>query len=311
MSRLHTARPAEEVIRTDDRTDAWPLACPVCDAGLCRTKTSLVCSVGHSFDVAKEGYVNLMPSAHRSRGIDGDTQEMVQARRRFLEVGHYRQLLERLETDVAELLRDSAGARRDPQCRACVLEVGCGEGHYLGNLARSRGAVAEPNAVFMGADVSKPAVRLAARHFPEATFFVADVNRRIYVRDASVRILLDVFAPRNPVEFDRIVEPGGAALIVIPSPTHLHSLRTDLGLLGVQDDKEAKVLQRLGAGFSLVDRSELSYPIELQSDAMRDLVNMGPNRWHAPDLSAGRGSASLMTEASFVILQLRRHDEAR
>lgn len=235
---------------------------------------------------------------------------MVQARRRFLEVGHYRQLLERLETDVAELLGDSAGAKRDPQHRPCVLEVGCGEGYYVGHLARSRSCIAGPGAVFAGADVSKPAVRLAARSYPEATFFVADVNRRIYVRDASVSVLLDVFAPRNPAEFDRIVEPGGAAVIVIPSPTHLSSLRTEFGLLGVQDDKEAKVIQRLGAGFSLVCRSELSYPIEIQDDVMRDLVNMGPNRWHDPDLSA-LSAAPITTEASFVILQLRRHDESR
>jgi len=289
----------------NDATDAWPLACPVCDAGLRRKPGALVCPAGHSFDVAREGYVNLLPPQHRIRGIDGDVPVMLQARRRFLESGHYQPLLEKLTAQVAESLQDRDAAGRGASHGACVLEVGCGEGYYVGNLATSIRGIGL-SATFIGADLSKSAARLAAKHYPETTFIVADVHRRIYLQDGTASVLLDVFAPRNPVEFARVVEPGGTALIVIPSASHLGDLRSALGLLDIQAGKEARVLEQLGDEFRLVDRCDVSYPIELHADAVSDLVDMGPNHWHRPEGSAFAGGEAITTVASFVILRFER-----
>jgi len=294
------------LLSTDDAMDAWPLACPVCEAGLRRKQGALVCPAGHSFDVAREGYVNLLPPQHRIRGIDGDVPAMLQARRRFLEAGHYRPLLEKLTAQVADSLHDRDVRGLGSTHGACVLEVGCGEGYYVGHLAndlRGAGSAAE----FVGADLSKSAARLAAKHYPETTFIVADVHRRIYLQDSRVSVLLDVFAPRNPVEFARIVEPGGTVLIVIPSALHLGNLRTELGLLDIQAGKETRVLEQLGDEFRLADRSELSFPIALHADAVSDLVEMGPNHWHRPEGSAFADGDAVTTLASFVILRLERH----
>jgi 23S rRNA (guanine745-N1)-methyltransferase len=268
---------------------------------------TLKCSAGHSFDIAREGYINLLPSNHRSRGIDGDVASMLHARRRFLEAGHYRPLLEALADDVRATLCERGG-RLAEATQTCVLEVGCGEGYYLGSIQAALGGEVDPRVVFVGADLSKAAARLGAKHYPQATFIVADLNRRLYVEDASVAVLLDIFAPRNAAEFARVLEPGGIALIVIPAESHLATLRDRLGLLGIQEDKEARTLERFGEEFRLVGRREVRYPLELSADAEKDLVEMGPNHWHQPDDESGSPGASSVTEASFLILRLERTD---
>jgi 23S rRNA (guanine745-N1)-methyltransferase len=287
-------------------TSRWPLACPVCGEALAEQDGTLQCFAGHSFDIARKGYGNLLPPQHRARGIDGDLPSMLQARRRFLEAGHYQPLMARLAADVEELLRDRETARAVSELGPCVLEVGCGEGYYLGNLAEKIGPAADPRTVFIGTDLSKSAVKLAAKRYPLCTFFVADVHRRIYLQDQTVSVLLDVFAPRNPGEFARVLEPGGSALIVIPSAKHLASARAELGLLGIEEDKERRVLERFGEAFELRDRAELSYPIELLAESASDVVSMGPSHWHRAQEAAGAIAEPITTEASFVILRLGR-----
>jgi 23S rRNA (guanine745-N1)-methyltransferase len=290
-----------------DRTkpDAWPLACPVCDAELERGLETLACSAGHAFDVAREGYINLLLSQHRVGRIDGDVADMLRARRRFLESGYYRPLYELLVTKVTEVLQDRHPARLDPG-RACVFEVGCGEGYYIGSIARELRSAASPKTAFVGMDLSKAATRLAGKRYRDVLFFVADVHRRIYLQSGSVSVLLDVFSPRNPAEFARVLEPGGCVLIVIPSESHLGSLRTKLGLLKIQADKERQVLERFTNDFSLVDRRELRYPLELPAAAAEDLVNMGPNYWHRSGDSVGVGGHPVAIEAAFMVLHLQR-----
>ena len=288
------------------RNDAWPLICPVCERELRSEPGTLVCPSGHSFDVAREGYVNLLPPQHRVRGIEGDSLAMLQARRRFLESGHYRPLLDQLVAEVGSCLADSDVARSDADRGACVLEVGCGEGYYIGSIAERLKGRAGATPVFMGADISKSAVRLASRRYHHARFIVADVRRRIYVQTGSANVLLDVFAPRDASEFARVVPPGGAAIVVIPSEAHLASLRTALGLLDIQEDKEAHVREQLRDGFGLADRKELRYPMELSADSAMDVMRMGPSSRHRTEDSAALMGDSIATEAAFAILRLER-----
>jgi 23S rRNA (guanine745-N1)-methyltransferase len=258
--------------------------------------TRYFCAAGHSFDVAKEGYVNLLPPHHRTRGIDGDVLEMVQARRRFLDGGFF----DPLRDLIAERV-EAALASRGQQGPATVLEVGSGDGFYVGGI----GSRISPSGGvrFLGTDVSKTAVRLAARRHHQVLFFVSDVHRRLYVGDASIGVLLDVFAPRSPGEFARVLAPGGTALIVIPSPAHLASLRRAFGLLGIDDDKEGRTVASFAERFSIAGRDQLRFPLDLPAEAVRDLIEMGPNHWHSRTAEVVAGSK---TEASFVILHLVR-----
>ena len=269
----------------------------------------LACSAGHSFDVAKEGYVNLLPSQHRVRGIDGDVASMLRARRSFLDSGTYRPLCEMLTTQVEEVLQNRDSASSDSTHGTCVLEVGCGEGYYIGTIADQLRGVAGLQTTFVGVDLSKAATRLAAKRYRDVTFLVSNIHRRIYLQSHSVSVLLDIFAPRNPAEFARVLEPDGCALIVIPSESHLGNLRAKLQLLDIQQNKEEQVLKQFSDAFRLEDRLELRYSIELPAGAVKDLVMMGPNYWHRPDDAVEVGGGSIATEASFVVLRLQRKGE--
>lgn len=277
------------------------LTCPVCDRRLEREGATFRCAVGHSFDIAREGYVNLLISRHRPRGLQGDLPQMLRSRRRFLEEGYYAALLDHLSALVLELLD---GRDRD---NPCLVELGCGEGYYIGGIARALRERSRRTHQIFGMDLSKDAVRMAAKRYPEATFFVGDINRRIYLPDASVDILLNIFAPRNPSEFGRILAPGGHAVIVIPAPHHLRSLREEFGLLEIQEEKEQLLLDRFSVGFRLLNRTELEFRLELPPGAVEDLIAMGPSQWHRePGWSLPADYPPTVTEAAFIVLCLQR-----
>ena len=260
----------------------WPLTCPVCSQALHHEPGTLKCPAGHSFDIAREGYVNLLTDADRERGIDGDSRAMLHARRRFLEAGYFAPLLDALRHEIA-------GAR-------CVLEAGCGEGYYIGGLAHD-------NARFIGIDISRDAVRMAAPRHRLATFAVANVRRRIYVEPSSVEVLLSIFAPRNPAEFARVVIDGGSVIIIVPAPAHMADVRAAHDMLDIELAKEERIQQQFADAFTIVQRRVLEFPVELSADALRDFIMMGPTaRHHAAD-GVTAGAATL---ASFVLLRLQR-----
>lgn len=275
------------------------LTCPLCDRPLRRSDGSLRCEAGHSFDVAREGYVNLLTARDRPRGIQGDLPEMVRARRRFLEAGYYAPLLEHLADVTAALLADRG------LDRTCIAELGCGEGYYIGGIVREVEKRLGLEPLAFGMDLSKDAVRLASRRYPEVTFFVGDINRRAYLPDGSLEILFSIFAPRNPLEFSRLLAVGGHLLVVIPGRNHLRALREEFGLLEIQEEKEERLLERLSTNFRLVDRAELELPLELPPAAATDLIAMGPNQWHRePGWAVPEGTPPIETEASFKVLRL-------
>lgn len=291
--------------------DPCRLACPICGEPLERRDGALRCPAGHSFDIAREGYVNLLAPQHRARGIEGDTTAMLQARRRFLDAGYYAPLRDFLAEKIGAILGEvsppSPGHRSGPPL--CVAEVGCGEGYYIGSIS---GALRERYGLdprLFGMDLSKAAVRLAARRYPEVTFFVGDVNRRIHLPSDSLQVLLDIFAPRNPAEFARVLAPGGRALVVIPAPEHLASIRAEFGLLEIQEEKERRVLERFAGSFDLVESEELRYPLLLEPAAVADLIAMGPSQWHRePGWVLPKAAPPRVTEAAFVVLALERRN---
>ncbi len=283
------------------RTAVDVLACPVCESAMGVSYGRLSCSAGHSFDVAKAGYVNLLPPQHRTRGIEGDVPEMLRARRRFLDAGYYEPLRDAIAGEVRAAL-----AARDLASPACVIETGCGEGYYIGGLGEAAG----PGTVLLGTDLSKTAASMAARRYRDVLFFVSDVHRRLYLRSGAASLLLDVFAPRNPSESARVLEPGGTVLVVIPSAAHLAEVRAAVGLLDIQPEKERLVIESFAAGFDLAARAEVRYPLDLPPDAVADLVAMGPSRWHARAVAGPACEGVTATEASFIVLTLRRNGAA-
>lgn len=286
------------------------LACPVCGDALAGDDRALRCPEGHTYDIAREGYVDLAPAGHGRSKRAGDTRAMLQARRRFLQRGHY----DVLAAALAAMARDEAAARTgtaarsrsDPGSRPfTVLDAGCGEGHYLRGIA---GELAGTASCLFGMDLSRDALRMAARALPEARFFLNDVAHGITMADGSVDLLLDVFAPRNPAEFARVVAPGGALLVVIPGEAHLWELRERLPLLDIHPDKRERVTARLAGSFHLAEAREIVNRLTMAGQDVRDLVAMGPSARHvdAATLAEAATLNGINVTVAFDVLRFRK-----
>ncbi|MPZ74382.1 MAG: methyltransferase domain-containing protein [Nitriliruptorales bacterium] len=239
------------------------LRCPVCGDDVELRDASLVCARAHRFDVARQGYVNLLPGGTKHAG---DTAAMVVARGRFLDAGHF-----------APLLRAVAGEARRWELAGeggAVVDLGAGTGHYLAAVLD-----ALPGWSGLAVDVSKYAARRAARAHPRAGAVVADVWRPLPVGDAAADLALDVFAPRNVDEIRRILHPGGAFVVVTPAPDHLRELVDPLGLVRVDPDKHRR-LERDMAALARIRRSEVRFELRLDRGALEALVRMGPSGHH-------------------------------
>ena len=235
------------------------LCCPRCAEALTRQNGSVVCTAGHAFDLARQGYLNLLG---RAAPANADTAEMVAARERFLSRGHYAALADGL---VAILRRLPPGP---------WVEVGAGTGYYLAYALQRLGGRG------IAIDVSVAASRRAARAHDQLGAVVADVWERLPIRDNSAAGVLCVFAPRNPTEFARILRPDGALVIASPLPDHLIELRGPLGLLDIEADKQDRISRTLADLFTAVESVECRYRVGLDTESVIDLVSMGPNAFH-------------------------------
>jgi len=237
-----------------------------------------LCSAGHSYDASKRGYLNLVD---RSRGILGDTRDILDARQRFLAVGHYSPIVDLID----EVL---------PANAVDVVDSGCGTGYYAAALLARR-----PSTSLLELDVSLDAVTLAVRA-TGAPGLVADVWRPLPVRSGRADAVLCVFAPRNAEEFSRVIRPGGVLVVVTPAPQHLEQLRERGRLIGIQPDKLEHLDDTLGLRFALQRRESLAYDVTLTPDEVDDLAGMGPSGYHAahPHHSADETTVTVAVDVS-------------
>jgi 23S rRNA (guanine745-N1)-methyltransferase len=236
------------------------LRCPVCRAWLVAEGRTVRCTSGHAFDVARQGYLNLLG---RASPRSADTPAMVAARERFLARGLYE--------PIADALVAAAGPAGDERV---IAEVGAGTGYYLARLVRSGGGRG------VAVDVSTAAARRAAAAEGRVGAVVADAWQDLPLADATVDVLLSVFAPRNVIEFARLLRSDGRLLVVSPLPEHLAELRGPLGLLGIQEDKQNRIATTLAGGFAPLTSQQLRYQVGLDHRSATDLVQMGPNAYH-------------------------------
>jgi 23S rRNA (guanine745-N1)-methyltransferase len=235
------------------------LRCPLCRLELAEHGAAVRCPRGHSYDRARQGYVSL--TADPVRHV-GDTAAMVEARAAFLAAGHYDFLAAALTTAV----RGRAGL---------VVDVGAGTGYYLAAVLD-----ADPDAVGLAVDVSKPALRRAAKAHPRAGAILADTWRGLPVADGAATVLLNVFAPRNGREFARALAPDGLLVVATPAPDHLAELVGALGLLTVDPDKEERVAAGMAPWFKETGERIHARTLQLGRAEVAGLVGMGPSAWH-------------------------------
>lgn len=226
------------------------LLCSVrgCHKPLIRESGRLSCAAGHSFDVARSGYVNLLQPQERRSKRPGDTPEAVAARRRLHERGFTLPLLK----GISEI---AAPARADT-----VLDAGCGEGYYLGSMAEAVGFEAH------GVDISIPAIDAAARRYRECEWIVANADRFLPYPDASFSLLLSVTARMNAAEFRRVLRDDGRLLVALASPDDLIELR------GAGRDRVDRTVETFAENFHLEKRSRVSTTAELDAAAVSDVL---------------------------------------
>jgi 23S rRNA (guanine745-N1)-methyltransferase len=239
------------------------LRCPVCGARLLRVTAALRCPARHSFDIARQGYVSLLTGA---RPTSGDDAPMVRARCRFLKAGSY--------APVRAVTTELAGRTARPP--STVVDVGCGTGYYLAGVLD-----AMPAARGLALDSSVSALRAAARAHPRAGAAACDVFRPLPLGPKSVDLVLNVFAPRNPAEFHRILHPDGRLIVTRPGAEHLAQLNHHVErMLSIDPAKEQRLHRALDPYFEAVHTERVDYTTHLTPREAVDLVLMTPSARH-------------------------------
>jgi 23S rRNA (guanine745-N1)-methyltransferase len=243
------------------------LRCPVCAGQVLVGEDQVSCERGHSFNIARQGYVSL--TSGRGGPGTGDSAAMVMAREEFLGAGHYRPLAGTIADLATALDRDGPGL-----VPGLVLDLAGGTGYYLGGVLD-----ALPGRLGACVDLSAPALRRAARAHPRAAALGADAWQPLPLADGAAALVMSVFGPRNPAEIRRVLAPGGALIVASPGADHLAELRGPLGLIGMDDRKTARLAD---AYRDYADATEhaVRYSLSLAHAEVTDLVAMGPNARH-------------------------------
>lgn len=236
------------------------LQCPLCQAPLAPGGNAYHCTNRHAFDLAREGYLNLLPVQHKKSRDPGDNADMVRARREFLAAGHYAPLRDAVAAQVAAL------------APASVLDIGCGEGYYTAAMQQGGNEV-------VALDIGKAAIRLAAKRYPGVRWLVASAAR-LPLADGSVDLACSLFAPLPAGELARVLRPGGHLLLATPAPGHLAALRAAL-FDQVEPHRPEKLLAPLAADFAPAASRELAVPLALSAVDLANLLLMTPYAWRA------------------------------
>ena len=236
-----------------------PLACSVrgCGLPLERRERVFACSAGHSFDIARSGYVNLLQPQDRRSPEAGDSKAAVEARAALDRAGVGRTLLDALIDKIAAL---------DLPPGPIALDLGAGSGEMLGRLCRDRSITG------VGIDLSVAAVDLASRRFPALTWIVANADRRLPIRDRSVDVVLSVHGRRNPSESARVLKEAGVLIVALPAPDDLIELRAVVQGQGIERDRMASMLDEHAGHFEIIERFQARDEHVLEPEALVNLL---------------------------------------
>lgn len=260
------------------------LLCPICGSKLCRTPHSWSCENRHSFDIARQGYVNLLVVQQKHSLHPGDTREQVAARRAFLDGGFY--------APIAEALIE---ASRDFSCEGPILDVGCGEGYYSSRLAQAMGAE------LTGLDISKEAVRAAAGKYKDACWLCATASR-LPVKEESCGLVTSLFALTMAEEFHRVLKKNGLYFQVLAAEDHLMGLKSIIypELLHKEKDSVPEI-----PGFALLESRPIRFTFHVEGAQVQNLLSMTPHVYRIGKEGAERLAATpALTDTASCILNI-------
>ncbi|TLU61304.1 23S rRNA (guanine(745)-N(1))-methyltransferase [Thalassotalea litorea] len=237
--------------------------CPLCNHPLHLDNKTFKCENNHSFDVAKEGYVNLLPVQFKHSKDPGDNKQMVNARRAFLENEFYAPLRNKLLELYQNFNEFDANT---------VLDIGCGEGYYTSSHKM------ENNHVY-GIDIAKNAIRIAAKKYRDCHYSVASIAQLPFANE-SIDWAYSVYAPIKVEEFHRIIKAGGYLLVVSPGARHLWQLKSLIYRTPQPHDETCPDM----SGFELIEETRLAYEMSMPTiDDRFNLLTMTPFAFKSSD----------------------------
>lgn len=242
--------------------------CPLCFTPLLFAHNSYRCEANHQFDCAKEGYVNLLPVQHKRSKDPGDSTEMMQARRQFLNAGHYQPMRDKTAEKLIQFL---------PSDCLSVLDIGCGEGYYTDYFWQTLQHKFDDTQVF-GLDVSKAAIRYAAKRYKSVNFCVG-TSHRLPFPNNSLGAIVRIYAPCKAEELSRVLVDNGILITVTPAAEHLQELKA----LIYDEVKLHPAKDENLPNFTLLDESQLTYKMNLTGIEAYALLAMTPFAWRASE----------------------------
>lgn len=260
------------------------LLCPLCGKILLKQDKRYVCGNHHSFDIARQGHVNLLPVQNKRSLNPGDTAQQVAGRRAFLDGGFYGPIRDAL-----------CALAKDHGCTGPILDVGCGEGYYSAHLAK------ELNAELLGLDISKEAVRYAAGRYKNAAWICASAAR-LPVEDRSFGLLTSLFALTVPEEFHRVLRDGGAYIQVLAAEDHLLNLKN---IIYPELHHKEKFTTPALPGFRLAESRPLRFSFTVEGEQVQNLLGMTPHVYRIGKEGAERlRQTKTLTDTASCVLNL-------
>ena len=258
------------------------LLCPICGELLTRQDKSYRCVNNHSFDIARQGHVNLLPVQNKRSRNPGDTAQQVVSRRAFLDGGFYAPIRDAL-----------CALAEDHSCQGPILDIGCGEGYYSAGLAQHL------NAELLGLDISKEAVRYAAGRYKNGTWICASAAH-LPVKDQSFGLLTSLFALTMPEEFKRVLRSDGAYIQVLAAEDHLLGLKN---IIYPELHHKEKFSAPEIPGFRLVESRPLRFAFTVEGEQVQNLLSMTPHVYRISKAGAEnlRNTQKLTDTASCVL----------
>ena len=254
------------------------LRCPICGKPLVRIERSAVCENRHSFDYAKQGYINLLI---RQSVDHGDNKAMVQARTAFLHSGSY----EFFRNTICQIIQEEP-------CNT-LADLGCGEGYYTSSF---------PVQEKYGFDMSKEALKYAARTDRSSQYTVASIFH-LPLPDDSMDVCVTCFAPFADAEIQRVLKPGGRFIFVSPAPYHLYEMKQAL-----YERPYENTVENLDTTMELLDERIITQKFTADHNTLMALFEMTPyvHRTKKEDIERLAQKESMEITASFVVRTYRR-----
>jgi len=238
-------------------------ACPICQESMTiQEQGRMVCLANHSFDIAKQGYINMLTHGAASKY----SKELFESRKTVIDSGIY----DEIEDKIIELIAPAQ----------TVLDTGCGEGSHLARI------MAEKKGIGVGIDIAKEGILAASRHYPEQIWCVGDLAKSPFAK-SSFDAILNVLSPANYEEFKRLLTPGGCVVKVVPQSRYLHELRAQLY---ADSDKESysndQIVARFKESFMEVSVKRITYTTPFATELIPALLEMTPMGWHKKEGAA-------------------------